>query len=39
MKVALAQIGSGCDISANLAQITEATAAACDADARAVLFS
>ncbi len=38
MKVALAQISSDCDTSANLARITEVTAAARDAGARVVLF-
>ncbi len=38
MKVALAQISSGCDKSANLARITEVTAAASGAGAQLVLF-
>ena len=38
MKVALAQLGSGCDKSANLARITEVTAAAGGAGAQLVLF-
>jgi predicted amidohydrolase len=38
MKVALAQVNSGCDKSANLARITDVTAAAHGAGARVVLF-